>query len=235
MFKFIVNILVILCVFMFSGLKSNAEYWQPVNNKVGNLIYVDTDSIRMKDKKVFYYVKYYEEKIEKDSKLLIMSEKEIPFVVGDPIAFDNTFFKTNLNYVNKKVLTYVDNNYIPPVDEGSDFDNVDINLEPYAQSIIKKIKNNLKYKFAYRNSSARAMIKINKAGELKKVYIYESSGNQKLNIALTEAIEAAAPFDSLPEKYNKTFAILWIDVQYGKDKSVILVNSVVSLGKAILK
>lgn len=235
MFKLFTNILVILSVCMFSGLKANAEYWQPVNNKIGNIIYVDTDSIRMKDNKVFYNVKYHEEKLDGDSKLLIMSEKNIPFVVGDPIAFKNTYFMINLNFVNEKVMSYVEKNYIPEVEEGSDFDNIDINLEPYAQSVTKKIKGNLKYKFAYRNSSARAMIKINKQGELKKVYIYESSGNQKLNIALTKAIEASEPFDSLPEKYNKTFAILWIDVKYGKDKSVILVNSVVSLGKMILK
>lgn len=79
------------------------------------------------------------------------------------------------------------------------------------------------------------MIKINKNGELKKVYIYESSGNQKLNIAINKAVEASAPFDPLPEEYDKTFAILWLDVNFGQDKSVILLNSVLSLGKMILR
>lgn len=79
------------------------------------------------------------------------------------------------------------------------------------------------------------MIKINKNGELKKVHIYKSSGNKKLDIALNKAIEASAPFDPLPEEYDKTYTILWVDVNYGKDKSIILLNSVLSLGKMILR
>lgn len=235
MFKrFINTILIISAIFAF-GLKATAEQWISTNNNLGNIIYVDVDSIQQKDNRIFYYVKYYEEEINNDSKVLVMSEGNHPFVIGDPIAYKNTYFMNSIQKVNDKVMNYAEKNSIPEVEPGSDLDSIPVNLDPYAKNVIAKIKSNLKYRFIYRNSSARAMIKINQNGELKKVYIYESSGNKKLDIALNNAIEASAPFDPLPEEYGKTFAILWIDVNYGKDKSVILLNSVVSLGKMLLR
>lgn len=235
MFKrFINTILIISAIFAF-GLKATAEQWISTNNNLGNIIYVDVDSIQQKDNRIFYYVKYYEEEINNDSKVLVMSEGNHPFVIGDPIAYKNTYFMNSIQKVNDKVMNYTEKNSIPEVEPGSDLDSIPVNLDPYAKNVIAKIKSNLKYRFIYRNSSARAMIKINQNGELKKVYIYESSGNKKLDIALNNAIEASAPFDPLPEEYGKTFAILWIDVNYGKDKSVILLNSVVSLGKMLLR
>lgn len=235
MYKLFAKIFLLATALVVCGMKANAEYWQPANNHIGNMIYVDKDSIRQKDNQIFYVAKYFEDDIKGYSKLLIMSDSKHPFVIGDPVAFKNSYFMINLKFVNDKVLNYVNNNYIQPVEPGSDYDSISFYESPYAKSVIAKIKSNLKYKFAFRNSSAKVMIKINKQGELKKVYIYESSGNQKLNIALTEAIEASSPFTPLPEEYNKTFAIMWLDVSYGKSKSVIFMNSVVSLGKTLLK
>lgn len=235
MFKKLLNIFVILSALLCLGLKAVAANWQPANNILGNVIYVDTDSIRQKDNRIFYYVKYFEENINNDSKVLVMSEANHPFVIGDPVAYKNTYFMLSIDSVNEKVMKYIEDKDIPEVEPGSDLDSIPLNLDPYAKNIITKIKSNLKYKFKYRNSFAKAMIKINKNGELKKVYIYESSGNQKLNIAINKAVEASAPFDPLPEEYDKTFAILWLDVNFGQDKSVILLNSVLSLGKMILR
>lgn len=235
MFKNFSKIFIICSMIVLTGVKTYAADWRSTQNTIGNLIYVDADSIQQKGDKIFYKVKYYENKIKKESQLIILSEDGVPFVVGDPVAFKNMYFMANLKDVNEKVLAYVDKNNIPQVDDDSDYNFVDINREPYAKNVIQKVKNNLKYKFKYRNSSARAMVKINKQGEVKKVHIYESSGNQKLNVALVNAIEKAGPFDPLPESYNKTYALLWIDVNYGKDKSVILLNSALSLGKMILR
>lgn len=235
MFKKFVNTILIVSAIFTLGLKASAAQWISANNNLGNIIYVDTDSIQQKENRIFYYVKYYEEKIKNDSKVLVMSEGNHPFVIGDPIAYKNRYFMNSIQSVNDKVMNYAAKNSIPEVQPGSDLDSIPVNLDPYAKNVITKIKSNLKYKFTYRNSSARAMIKINKNGELKKVHIYESSGNKKLDMALNKAIEASAPFDPLPEEYDKTFAILWIDVNYGKDKSIILLNSVISLGKMILR
>lgn len=235
MFKKFINISLILSAFLFTGLAVNAADWRAANNTLGNIIYVDTSSIQKKDNKIFYYVKYYEEQIKNDSKVLIMSEGNHPFVVGDPVAYKNTYFMSSIGSVNDKVMKYVKDKDIPEISADNDLNYLITNLEPYAESVIAKVKSNLKYKFGYRNSSARVMVKINKNGELKKIYIRESSGNQKLNKALIKAIEMSEPFDPLPEDYDKTFAILWIDVTFGKDKSVILMNSVVSLGKMLLR
>lgn len=235
MFKRFINTILIISAILTFGLKASAEQWVSSNNNLGNVIYVDIDSIQQKDNRIFYNVKYYEEKINNDSKVLIMSEGNHPFVIGDPIAYKNIFFMKSIQSVNDRVMNYVKYNSIPEVQPGSDLDSIPVNLDPYAKNVIAKIKSNLKYKRKYRNSSARAMIKINQNGELKKVHVYESSGNKKLDMALNNAIEASAPFDPLPEEYDKTYAILWIDVNYGKDKSVILLNSIISLGKMILR
>ena len=235
MFKNLINTIIILSALLLPALQASAENWQPANNLLGNIIYVDTDSIRHKNNRIFYYVKYFEEKINDNSKVLVMSEANHPFVIGDPVAYKNTYFMKSINSVNDKVMEYVDVKNIPEVEPGSDLDSIPANLDPYAKSVITKIKSNLKYKFKYRNSYARVMIKINQNGELKKAYIYESSGNKKLDIALNHAIEASAPFEPLPEEYNRTYTILWVDVNFGKDKSVILLNSVLSLGKMFLR
>lgn len=235
MIKIFLNIFIILSVLVFEGMKANAENWASSHNKIGNIIYVDTDSIRQKDNKIFYTVKYFEDKLGKDNKVLIMSENKVPFVTDDSIAFKNYSFIKNIQNVNERVLRYVDDHTIPEVEPGSHYESLALNREPYADKIIAKIKSNLKYKFKYRNSSSRALIKINKAGEVKKVFICESSGNKNLDLALTKAIESADPFDPLPENYDKTYAIIWIDVSYEKDKSIIFVNSIVAVGKAFLR
>ncbi len=235
MYKIFVNAFIILSAILFFGSQVKAENWLQTNNILGNMIYVDTDSIQQKDNRIFYYAKYYEDKINNDSKVLIMSEGNHPFVIGDPIAYKNTNFMKSIPKINDKVLKFAETNTIAEVEPGTDLDSIPSGYDPYAKSVIAKIKSNLKYKFRYRNSSASAMIKINKNGELKKVHIYKSSGNKKLDIALNKAIEASAPFDPLPEEYDKTYTILWVDVNYGKDKSIILLNSVLSLGKMILR
>lgn len=235
MFKNFINLTIILLTFLYTGLNANAADWRAVNNNVGNLIYVDTASIQKKDNKIFYYVKYYEDQINNNSKVLIISEGNHPFVVGDPVAYKNNYFMSNMTEVNTKVMNYIKDKDIPEISPDNDLNYLITNLEPYAESVITKIKSNLKYKFGYRNSSASVMVKINKNGELKKIYIQKSSGNQKLNKALIKAVEVSAPFDPLPEDYDKTFAILWIDVSFDKDKSVILMNSVVSLAKMLLR
>lgn len=235
MFKNFINLTIILLTFLYTGLNANAADWRAVNNTVGNLIYVDTASIQKKDNKIFYYVKYYEDQINNNSKVLIISEGNHPFVVGDPVAYKNNYFMSNMTEVNTKVMNYIKDKDIPEISPDNDLNYLITNLEPYAESVITKIKSNLKYKFGYRNSSASVMVKINKNGELKKIYIQKSSGNQKLNKALIKAVEVSAPFDPLPEDYDKTFAILWIDVSFDKNKSVILMNSVVSLAKMLLR
>lgn len=235
MFKNFINLTIILLTFLYTGLNANAADWRAVNNTVGNLIYVDTASIQKKDNKIFYYVKYYEDQINNNSKVLIISEGNHPFVVGDPVAYKNNYFMSNMTEVNTKVMNYIKDKDIPEISPDNDLNYLITNLEPYAENVITKIKSNLKYKFGYRNSSASVMVKINKNGELKKIYIQKSSGNQKLNKALIKAVEVSAPFDPLPEDYDKTFAILWIDVSFDKDKSVILMNSVVSLAKMLLR
>ncbi len=235
MYKKFLNFILILSAVFYTGLSANAANWVPANNILGNIMYVDTDSIQKKDNKIFYYIKYYEEQIKNNSKVLIMSEGNHPFVVGDPIAYKNNYFMGSINSVNDKVMEFIKDKYIPEISEDNDLNYLLTNLEPYAESVIAKVKGNLKYRFWYRNSSASVMVKINKNGELKKIYIQKSSGNQRLNKALIKAVELSAPFDPLPEDYDKTFAILWIDVTFGKDKSVILMNSVVSLGKMLLR
>lgn len=235
MIKIFSNIIVILSVFLFAGLQAHAENWVSTHNKMGNIIYVDTDSIRQQDNKIFYVVKYFEEKLGTANKVIIMSENKVPFAIGDSIAFTNYFFKTNLKNVNEKVLNYAETHTIKEIEPGSFYESLALNQEPYANGVIESIRKNLKYKFKYRNSSAKAMVKVNRNGEVKKVYIYESSGNADLNLALTNAIEKAAPFEPLPEKYDKTYAIFWIEVSYGKHKSLIVLNSIIAAGKLILK
>jgi len=235
MIKIFSNIIVVLSLLAFSGIKAHAENWVSTHNRIGNIIYVDKDSIRQKDDKIFYTVKYFENKLGKENKVLVMSEHKVPFVTGDSIAFTNSYFMSNIKNVNERVLSYVKDKEIKEVEPGSYYESLALNQEPYADKVIANIRQNLKYKFKYRNSSAKAMVKVNRNGEVKKIYVYESSGNMELNLALTNAIENAAPFDPLPERYNKTYAILWIEVSYGKDKSLIVLNSIIAAGKAILR
>lgn len=233
--KNFINFVLILSAIVFTALTANAAHWISGNSIVGNVIYFDADSIQRKDNAIFYTVKYYENNIKDYSKILIMSEGNHPFVIGDPIAYKDNYFMANMDTVNRRVMDYIKNKEIPEISPDNDLNYLLTNLEPYAESVISKIKQNLKYRFWYRNSYATVLVKINKQGEVKKVYIQKSSGNQKLNKALLKAVEMTSPFEPLPEKYDKTFAILWINVSFGPDKSIILMNSAVSLGKMLLR
>ena len=233
--KNFINLILLLSAIIFSALTANAANWISGNSIVGNVIYFDTDSIQKKENAIFYTVKYYENNIKDYSKVLIMSEGNHPFVLGDPIAFKDHYFMANIDIVNRRVMDYIKDKEIPEISPDNDLNYLLTNLEPYAESVIAQIKQNLKYRFSYRNSYSTVLVKINKQGEVKKVYVQKSSGNQKLNKALLQVIEKSSPFEPLPEEYDQTVAILWINVSFGPDKSIILMNSAVSLGKMLLR
>lgn len=235
MYKKIINLVLIMTALFITVPYANAATWLSSHNKLGNIIYFDADTIQKKDNAIFYYVKYYEDEIKDYSKVLIMSEGNHPFVLGDPIAFENYYFMVNMDDVNERVMNYIKNKDIPEVSPDNDLNYLLATHKPYARSVILKVLKELKFKSAYENSRASVMIKINKQGEVKKVYINKSSGNQKLNKDLIKIVEKVSPFDALPEEYSKTFAILWIDVTFREDDAIILMNSAVSLWKTRFK
>ena len=96
MYKIFVNAFIILSAILFFGSQVKAENWLQTNNILGNMIYVDTDSIQQKDNRIFYYAKYYEDKINNDSKVVIMSEGNHPFVIAVLYPKKNKKFLLNI-------------------------------------------------------------------------------------------------------------------------------------------
>lgn len=78
-------------------------------------------------------------------------------------------------------------------------------LEPYLEKMRKRINSNVRQPIDYTANPVTILIKIRKDGELVNCRVWKTSGNEKLDKAIIEAVYKTAPFNPLPNKYNAEF------------------------------
>lgn len=77
-----------------------------------------------------------------------------------------------------------------------------VNFEPYMKNLQKKIYSNWQpYKSDVSNNVV-VFFKVGKVGNLMALYILKSSGVKEADDAALKAVEAAAPFKSLPNDFK---------------------------------
>ncbi len=75
-------------------------------------------------------------------------------------------------------------------------------LEPYLEKMRKQIRYNLKLPVDHTAKAVTVLVNIKRDGSLVNCIVFKSSGNEKLDKAVIEAVYRTAPFKPLPKEYN---------------------------------